>query len=228
MRLKFWSVSLHDQPFSRYEVVEKSECMERPQNELNTWVSSQKYLHALNTFSSEAQILVCFALRLAVSKILGHQKSEMHWMTPNWASTLNSQKYFMYTTYLSLGPICTLHTYPWGPNFGPFCPTTSIFQDTWCTRLPKIGMHRMTPNWTRTLNSQKYFIYTIYKYLPLYTVTPYRWGPNYWPFSKDSTFYNSPFTTMLNTQEKNKKKLFEIFKFHNCFTNLCINLCMLW
>ena len=103
--------------------------------------------------------------------------------------------------------IYTLHTYPRGPNFGPFRSTTSCFRDT---RSSKIGnapsdhklnldehltvkilymhilylpqgaqtlvhfalrlavseihvqggqkseMHRMTPNWTWTLNSQKY------------------------------------------------------------------------
>ncbi len=45
---------------------------------------------------NEVQILVRFALRFAVSEIQhvlvhGPQKSEIHRMTPNWISTLNSQ-----------------------------------------------------------------------------------------------------------------------------------------
>ena len=51
-----------------------------------------KYLHMY----PEAQILVRFALRLAVSEILGHQKLEMHQMTPKWTYTLHRQKYFIY------------------------------------------------------------------------------------------------------------------------------------
>ncbi len=81
-------------------------------------------------------------------------KSEMDRMTPNWIWTLNSQN----TLY-------TLNTQPWGPNFGPFRSTISRFRDTTCTNHQKLEMHRMTPNWTWTLNSQKYSIYT--KYLPL-------------------------------------------------------------
>ncbi len=63
-----------------------------------------KYLHHL-----EAQILVRFALRLAVTEIQnvqGQRKSEMHWMTPNWAWRLNSQKYSIYTKYLPLRSKC--------------------------------------------------------------------------------------------------------------------------
>ena len=53
----------------------------------------------------------------------------------------------------------TLHTYPWGPNFGPFHRTTSHFPDT---KSSKIGNALNGPNWTWTLNSQKYPVYTDY------------------------------------------------------------------
>ncbi len=50
-----------------------------------------------------------------------------------------------------------LNTYPWGPNFRPFDLRSAVFkiQVHW-----KSEMHRMTPNWTWALNSQKYSIYT--------------------------------------------------------------------
>ncbi len=34
--------------------------------------------------------------------------------------------------------LCTLNTYPWGPNFGPFHSTNSRFRDTTCTRSAKV------------------------------------------------------------------------------------------
>ena len=53
--------------------------------------------------------------------------------------------------------IGTLNTNHWGPNFG----TTSRFRDT----MSKNGNALNDPNWTWTLNSQRYYIYT--KNLPL-------------------------------------------------------------
>ena len=44
-------------------------------------------------------MFVRFALWLAVSKIQGRQKSEMHRVTPNWTWTVNSQKYPIHTKY---------------------------------------------------------------------------------------------------------------------------------
>ncbi len=67
----------------------------------------------------------------------------------------------------------TLNAYRWDPNFVPFRSTISSFRDTTCISLPKSEMHRMTPNWTWTLNSQKYSMYT--KYLPL--------RPKFWSVS---------------------------------------------
>ncbi len=77
-----------------------------------------------------------------------------HRMTQNWTWTLNS-KNTLYTKYM-------LNTYVRGPNIGPFSSASSRFLDT---RLSKSEMHRITPNWTWTRNSQKYPTCT--KYLPL-------------------------------------------------------------
>ncbi len=79
-------------------------------------------------------------------------------------------------------------------------------------------MHWMTPNWTWTLNSQKYPIYS--KYLPLRSIF---WSVSLYGqrFRRFRTFYPSPLTTMLHGQKKNKKKLPKIqnFKFHYSFNN---------
>ena len=150
LRPKFWSVSLYDYSFPRYRVIKNQKCTEWPQIEIEHL--SQKY--TIYSKSSGAQIMVCLALQQAVSEIQGRQKSEMHWMTPNWTGTLNSQKYPVYTKDLPPRPkfwsaffkiygrrkselhwmtpiwtwehltvkstLCTLNTYPWGPNFGQF------------------------------------------------------------------------------------------------------------
>ncbi len=50
--------------------------------------------------------------------------------------------------------------YPWSTNFGPFRCTTCVSEINVVKQI-----HRMTPNWTWTLNSQKYTVYT--EYLPL-------------------------------------------------------------
>ncbi len=48
-------------------------------------------------------------------------------------------------THLSVkSSLCALNTQPLRSNFNPFRSTTSHFRDT---GLPKIGMHRMTPEW---------------------------------------------------------------------------------
>ena len=65
-------------------------------------------------------------------------------------------------------------------------------------------MHRVTPNWTGRLNSQKYPMYT--KYLPLRS--------KFWPaslygqgFPRYRTVYHSPLTPMLNVPKKKVWKL---------------------
>ncbi len=64
----------------------------------------------------------------------------------------------------------TLSIYLGGPNFSPFCLMASGFQDE---RSPKIGNTPNNPNWTWTLNSQIYCLYT--KHLPL--------RPKFWSIS---------------------------------------------
>ncbi len=94
-----------------------------PKLNLNILQSKVLYIHRILT--PEAQILVHFALRLSISEIQVHQKSEMHWLTRKWTWTLKV-KSILYTR----------NTYPWSPKFGPFHSTMSDFQDT---RSPKIG-----------------------------------------------------------------------------------------
>ncbi len=66
----------------------------------------------------------------------------------------------------------------------------------------KSKMHRMTPNWTSTLNSQNYSTSIYTRYLPLRT--------KFWSVSLSGfqycTFCNSPLTTMLNVPPPKKKK----------------------
>ena len=80
----------------------------------------------------DAQILVRFALWLAIPEKQGGRKSEMHWVTPNW-------------TWITL---YTLHAYPRDPHFGPFRSTVSRFRDTTLQGQLKSEMHRATQNWT--------------------------------------------------------------------------------
>ena len=74
-----------------------------PKLNLHTQQAKWPCIHYILT--PEAQILVRFTLRLAVSEIKhvqGRQKSEMHRMTPHWPWILNSQKYSIYNIYLPL------------------------------------------------------------------------------------------------------------------------------
>ncbi len=47
-----------------------------------------------NLITSEAEILSILLYNYLLSWYKVAQKSEMHWMTPKWTWTLNSQKYF--------------------------------------------------------------------------------------------------------------------------------------
>ena len=131
---KFWRVSLYDKLLPRNKV-KNGKSSEWPQIELVHFaVKNIKY--TLNTyptgpscgpfrspkqwqvlcmherFSSEAKILVLFALRPLFFKTQGRRKSEMHRMTPTELEHLTVKS----TLY-------TLNTCPciaWGLNFGPF------------------------------------------------------------------------------------------------------------
>ncbi len=84
----------------------------------------------------------------------------MHRMIPNWTWTLNSQNYPVYTTYLLQRP-----------NLVRFALRLTV-SGIHVQGRKKSEMHRVTPNWTSTFNSQ-------IKY-PMYTNYP--WGPNFGPF----------------------------------------------
>ena len=79
---QFLSVSFYNQWFSRYmyKVTGNQKFTEWPQTEHEHLTVKSPCIHLILTL--EVQILVCFALRLAVSKIQGRQKSEMYRMTP--------------------------------------------------------------------------------------------------------------------------------------------------
>ena len=72
----------------------------------------------------------------------------------------------------------------WGWNCGQFCSTATGFRNI---RSLKYRKCTEWPNWTCTLNSQKYSIHTKYLPLwlkltvksPLYTLNTYPRGPNY-------------------------------------------------
>ena len=72
---------------------------------------------------------------LSQKQIQGHQKLQMHRMTPNRPWTLNSQKYSAGTKYL------------WGQNFGPFCSIITAFRDIMSLKLgnapndPKLNLN---------------------------------------------------------------------------------------
>ncbi len=86
-----------------YRISENQKCTEWPQTELeHLTVKSSLYTLKTYLWAVEAQILVRFALRLAVSEIhvQGRRKSKMHRMTPNWNWILNSQNCSIYTKYL--------------------------------------------------------------------------------------------------------------------------------
>ncbi len=84
----------------------------------------------------------------------------------------------------------------------------------------------MTPNWTWTLNSQKYPVHT----------KDYPWGPNFavslydqrFPIARYRTFYNTPLTPMLNGHKKNNLPKIEISQFfiqlwQRPFLGICLN-----
>ena len=161
LRLKFWSISLYELWFSRCKVPENQNCTEWPQTKLER-LTVKKVLYIHYILTPDAQILVRFVLWPAVFKIQGYK---------NWKCTEWSQIELEHLTVKSTLHI--LNTYPWDPNFGQFCSTISRFRDNYVQGYKKSEMHQMTPNWTWTLNSQKYTIYT--KYLPL--------RPKFWSVS---------------------------------------------
>ena len=135
----FWPVLLCDQQFSRYKVGENQKCTELPQAELEH-LTIKSTLYILYILTTESQILVSFALRLAVSKMqtctrsakignapnapklnLNTWQSKLlyihHKLTPEakfWSVALYSQRFPRYRTFYNL-PLTT-HYHVKRPN----------------------------------------------------------------------------------------------------------------
>ena len=174
-RPKFWSISLYDQLFSRYEVLENRKFTEWSQTDLellmvkNILYTLKVLIYTKVSTSSWGRNFGPFHSTSSHFRDTGCWKSEMHSMILHWPWTLNDQKYSAYTTkvltsegqificftlwaaifeirrgwrnwkcsqwpqndfeHLTLtSTLYALATYPWDPNFGPFC-STSCFQD---------------------------------------------------------------------------------------------------
>ncbi len=140
---------LYDQLFSRYMVAENRKCAKWPQTELEH-LRAKSTLYTLNTYLRSRNFR---PFNSTINRFRDTwRKSEIHGMTFTWRLTVKSTLY-------------TLNIYLWGPEFGPFRSMISSFRDT-CTRLRNSEMHRVTPNWTWSHNSQKYSIYRYIKHLP--------------------------------------------------------------
>ncbi len=129
--------------------------MHRTTPNLSWTFNSQKY-PVSTTYLPMRSIFFRFALRLSVSEIQAHQKSEMHGMTPNLTGTLNSPKYPVYTKYLPLSSkfwSVLLYDYEF--------PRYKLVKNRKGTEWPK--------KWTWALNSQS-------------TLHTYPWVPNFDPF----------------------------------------------
>ena len=110
---------------------ENRKCTEWPQTEVEHLTVKVLCIHII--ISPEAQIVVRFALRLAVYEIQYVQLSLAKiGIAPN---NLNLNLKLLTVK----GTLYTLNTYLWRPNFGPFCSTISRFRDTTPTRSAKIG-----------------------------------------------------------------------------------------
>ena len=137
---------------TRSSKIEK--CTEWAQTELEN-LTVKITLYTLHT--PKAQILVRFGLRFAVSVIQhvqGRRKSKMH----QWPQTELEDLTVKSTLY-------TPSTYPEAQILVRFALPLAISEMQHVQGQRKLEMHRMTPNWTWRLDSQKYSIYT--QYLPL-------------------------------------------------------------
>ncbi len=119
----FYSISLYDQSFWRYNMLEK---LHRMTSKSPYTLNCHKCPVQTMYLPSEGQFSVCFTPWPTIFKIQSCQKLEMHRMTSEWHETLNCQKYPAYAKYL-----------PPSPNFCPFpsTVTNSHFQDTQFSRV---------------------------------------------------------------------------------------------
>ena len=147
---KFQSVSLYDQQFSRYKVAENRKCTEWPQTDLKH-LTVKSTLHTLNTYPMRPKCW-CFSL---YDYPFPRYKVDQNRKQTEWPQTELKH----------LTVKVTLYTIEWSPP-GAHIVVRFALRPAICEiqGRRKSEMHRMTPNWTWTLNSQKYPVYT--KYLP--------------------------------------------------------------
>ena len=132
-RVKFHSVSLYDEPFSRYKAVENPKCTKWPQNDLKNLTVKSTRIHWI--FTPETQILLRFALRPAVFRDTRLSKIGNAPKIVEWAHSHLNVKSTMYT----------LNTHPRGKTFTLLHSTTRRFRDT---RLSKIVNRPNEPRMT--------------------------------------------------------------------------------
>ncbi len=178
---KFHSVSLYDQPFSRYRQF---------WDKRTEWHQSNLEPHRVKlpyiciTSVRDYQILVRFALWPALFEI---QARQVHRMTPNWSWILQCQITLYYITTV---PECQISL--------RFALWPAVLELQAILR----HVHRITSKLPWTLLGQRYTTYVLlvsptpkFCFVLLYEQR----------FPWYSTFYNSPLTTMLNAPKKNKK-----------------------
>ncbi len=148
LRLKFWSIFSTTTCYRDIRLPENRKCTEWPQTELEhlSIKSTPGDPNCGPFYSTISSFLVTSCTK---SSKIGNAPNAPKLNLNAWQSIFKSTLY-------------TLNAYPWGPNFGPFHCTISRFREATCTRSSKIGKAPNEPNWTWTLNSQKYSIYTKY------------------------------------------------------------------
>ncbi len=134
---KFYSVSLYDQPFLRYTVVENQKCTKWPHNDLEH-LTVESTLHTLNTHPRGPNLI---PFRSTASRFRDTRLLKIGNAPNNPRMTLS--------TLLSNISLYVMNTHPQGPNFTQFRSTTNRFWDT-CTSLSKI---RNPPNDLRMILS---------------------------------------------------------------------------
>ncbi len=127
---------------------QKSEMLQITPNWIGT-LNSQKLLYIPGTFPRSPNFGPCRSM----TSCFRDTKSSKIGNAPKWPQTELEHLTVKTTLY-------TLNTCPWGPNFGLFHSMTGHFEIQLGHR--KSEMHRMTPKWIWTLNSQKYSICTEY------------------------------------------------------------------
>ncbi len=136
-RVPNYPISLHDEHFLRHMIVEDRKCTKWPHNNIKPLTVKHTLYIYTNYLPMKPPILLCFALCLfSRHKIVENQKCTE--LSRNDLKTLNNK-----SSFTPEGP-------PHEAEIGTFHSTTCSFQHT---RLSKIRIHRMTPNWTWPLKS---------------------------------------------------------------------------